>query len=234
MKAIIKQAKNEKKQKINKILILHLKEEVLNFKYCLHEDKTNFLHFEFEKKTENPKEYYVFMVCSETTIFEMQGNDLDDNVLIIDCYYKEGYLNFDNYFNIFGKETILQFFQRVYDEITDTYQFAYGQQVVFKKRPHAMDDVLMCIEYDGNNYCYCLNILEDFENKHFEMKMYPVINIKERTILPYFNITSNGLEYNDYEYCLNDLRKTLILDRLDKQEDELLASDSTLLQMLNI
>jgi hypothetical protein len=196
--------------------------------------RTNFLHFEFEKKTQNPKEYYAFMVSSETTIFEMQGNELDDNVLIIDCYYKEGYLNFDNHFNIFGKETILQFFQRVYDEITETYTFAYGDKAIFKQRPQTMDDIITCIQYDGNNYCYCLNVLEDLDNKHFEMKMYPVINVRERTIFPYFDITSNGFEYDDYEYCLKDIRKTIILDHLGKGEADLLPSDSTVLQMLNI
>lgn len=196
---------------------------------------TNFLHFEFVDD-------FSYMVSNETIFFSTDNRELEDDIFIIDCYYKEGFLDFEKYFNITGKETIVQFLSRVYDEVHTVYNFAYGKEYMkqlaerenFVKRPTVIDDVIFYSQYDGDNFCFLSDILGCHTEHHFEVRLYPVINLQKRTIEIDYYIVSLSNEYDNYKEALDDLWRVLVLSKIDKQKDELTTEDSIVIQMLNV
>lgn len=195
----------------------------------------NFLHFEFVDD-------FSYMVSNDTIFFSTDGRNLDNDIFIIDCYRKQGFLDFEKYFNITGDETIVQFLSRVYDEVHDVYRFAYGDEYLkkmsesekFVTRPSVIDDVIFYTQYDGDNYCFLADMLGVATENHFEIRLYPVINLQKRTIEIDYYIVSLSNEYDNYKEAIDDLWTILVLSKLDKQKHELTAEDSTVLQMLNV
>lgn len=196
---------------------------------------TNFLHFEFV-------DAFSYMVSDDTIFFSTEDRDLDHDIFIIDCYRKQGFIDFEKYFNITGDETIVQFLGRVYDEVHDVYRFAYGDEYMknmsesehFIKRPSVIDDVIFYTQYDGDNFCFLVDILGVATENHFEIRLSPVINLQKRTIEIDYYIVSLSNEYYNYKESIDDLWKILVLSKLDKQQHELTPEDSTVLQMLNV
>lgn len=196
---------------------------------------TNFLHFEFVDD-------FSYMISNDTIFFSHEDNDHENDLFIIDCYYKQGFLDFEKYFNITGEETLLQFFNRVYDEVYEVYRFAYGDEYIkeismkdgFKPRPQTIEDVLFYSQYDGDNYCFLLDVLGGIGKKYFEIRLYPVVNLQKRTIEIDYYIVSCSIQYDDYETALDDLWDNLVLSKLDKLKENLTLEDSKVLQMLNI
>lgn len=195
---------------------------------------TNFLHFKFVDD-------FSYMISNET-IFFSQDDEHENDLFIIDCYYKQGFLDFEKYFNITGKETLLQFFNRVYDEVYEVYRFAYGNDYIkelatrerFEKRPQKIEDVLFYAQYDGDNYCFLLDVLGTVNEDHFEIRLYPVVNLQKRTIEINYYIVSFSKNYENYQASLDDLWYNLVLSKLNKSRKDLTEEDSTVLQMLNI
>lgn len=195
---------------------------------------TNFLHFKFVND-------FSYMISNET-IFFSQDDDHKNDLFIIDCYYKQGFLDFEKYFNITGKETLLQFFNRVYDEVYEVYRFVYGEDYIkklstletFQKRPTTVEDVIFYAQYDGDNYCFLLDVLGNASEDHFEIRLYPVVNLQKRTIEIDYYIVSCSKHYNDYQAAIDELWYNLVLSKLNKLKKDLTEEDSTVLQMLNI
>lgn len=195
---------------------------------------TNFLHFEFVDD-------FSYMVSNDTIFFSTEDRELEDDIFIIDCYYKQGFLDFEKYFNITGTESILQFFNRVYDEVYEVYRFAYGDAYIterkkdklFEPRPSTLDDVIFYSQYDGDNFCFLLDVL-GVGIHHFEIRLYPVVNLQKRTIEIDYYIVSLSNEYDNYKEAIDDLWHILVLSKLNKLKDELTTEDSTVLQMLNV
>lgn len=196
---------------------------------------TNFLHFEFVDD-------FSYMISNETIFFSTEDNGREDDIFIIDCYYKQGFIDFEKYFNITGAETLLQFFNRVYDEVYEVYRFAYGDDYIkelssqekFEPRPKKIEDVLFYSQYDGDNYCFLLDVLGTVSKDHFEIRLYPVVSLQKRTIEIDYYIVSCSTQYDDYETALDDLWYNLVLSKLNKLKKDLTEEDSTVLQMLNI
>lgn len=196
---------------------------------------TNFLHFQFVDD-------FSYMVSNDTIFFSTEDNGREDDLFIIDCYCKKGFTDFEKYFNITGAETLLQFFNRVYDEVYEVYRFAYGNEYIkelstkeeFKPRPQTIDDILFYTQYDGDNYCFLLVVLGASRKEDFQIRLYPVVNLQKRTIEIDYYITSCSTHYDDYETALDDLWDILVLSKVKKLKENLTVEDSTVLQMLNI
>lgn len=78
------------------------------------------------------------------------------------------------------------------------------------------------------------DILGVTTENHFEIRLYPVINLQKRTIEIDYYIVSLSNEYDNYKEAIDDLWTILVLSKLGKQQHELTAEDSTVLQMLNV
>ena len=196
---------------------------------------TNFLHFKFVDD-------FSYMVSNDTIFFSTEDNGREDDLFIIDCYYKQGFLDFEKYFNITGEESLLEFFSRVYDEVYEVYRFVHGEDHIkklsiletFQKRPTTVEDVLFYAQYDGDNYCFLLDVLGSASEDHFEIRLYPVVNLQKRTIEIVYYIVSCSKQYDDYQASIDELWYNLVLSKLNKSRKDLTEEDSTVLQMLNI
>lgn len=177
---------------------------------------------------------YSYILSNETIFFSPEDDDYEDDVFLIDCYRKQGFLDIEKYFNITGKETIIEFFCRVYDEVHSIYKFAYGEKHTGVKRPEQIDDILYYTQYDGDNFCFELNAYADHLGHEFTIRMYPIVNLQKRRIEIDYRILSGDFEYNDYEESIADLFESVIFSKIGKNKEDLTLEDSTVLQMLNV
>ena len=220
------------KEDIAKELLSIMKENIISDLPLKHVDvnikrSEDFLHLGFVDE-------YSYILSKDTIFFSPEETDYEDDVFLIDCYRKQGFLDIEKYFNITGQETILEFFCRVYDEVHSIYKFAYGEKHTGVNRPEKIDDILYYTQYDGDNFCFELNAYTDQLGHDFTIRMYPIVNLQKRKIEIDYRIISGDVEYYDYNRSISDLFDSVIFSKIGKKKEDLIPEDSTVLQRLNL